>query len=181
MQTPLIILQELNELIKRVDKTQYDDLVDLLKQDRRFFFFGEGRSGLMAKAAAMRLMHCGKTVYVIGETTTPSMGQEDILLIISGSGSSIQLDGLCKIAHELGAEVAMLTADASKLQEHRCRYGFAIPAATKKRREWEPATIQPLGNQFDQAAHLLLDAAIIDGPYSEDSMGSLTKRHTNLE
>ncbi|MEZ0480801.1 6-phospho-3-hexuloisomerase [Planococcus sp. SSTMD024] len=181
MQTPLLVLQEVNELIKRVDKTQYDDFVNLLKQDRRFFFFGEGRSGLMAKAAAMRLMHCGKTVYVIGETTTPSMGQGDILLIVSGSGSSIQLNGLCKTARELGAEVAMLTADASKLQEHQCRYGLAIPAATKKRREWEPATIQPLGNQFDQAAHVVLDAAIIDGPYSEDSMENLTKRHTNLE
>lgn len=181
MQTPLAIVQELNELIKRVDKTQYDDLVDLLKQNRRFFFFGEGRSGLMAKAAAMRLMHCGKTVYVIGETTAPSMGKEDILLIVSGSGSSVQLDGLCKTAHGIGAEVALLTADADKLQSQKCRYGLAIPAATKQRREWEPETIQPLGNQFDQAAHLLLDAAIIDGPYRETSMDNLIKRHTNLE
>lgn len=181
MQTPSIILQELNELTKRVDKTQYDDLVKLLKQDRRFFFFGEGRSGLMAKAVAMRLMHCGRTIHVIGETATPSMGQDDILFVVSGSGSSIQLDGLCKTAHQQGAEIAMITANAAKLQEHQCRYGLVIPAATKKRREGELATIQPLGNQFDQAAHIVLDAAIIDGPYSDRSMDSLAKRHTNLE
>mgnify|MGYP002063396001 FL=1 len=135
----------------------------------------------MAKAAAMRLMHCGRTIHVIGETATPSMGQKDILFVVSGSGSSIQLDGLCKTAHQQGAEIAMITANAAKLQEHQCRYGLVISAATKKRREGQLATIQPLGNQFDQAAHIVLDAAIIDGPYSDRSMDSLAKRHTNLE
>ncbi len=181
MQTPLVILQELNEVIKKIDKAQYDNLVALFNQNKRFFFFGEGRSGFIAKTAAMRLMHCGKHVYVVGETTTPAIEKEDVLVVVSGSGSSVQLEGLYRAACETGTKVALITANASKLKQENCAYGLAIPAATKKRNDWKPNTIQPLGNQFDQAAHLVIDAAIIDGPYSGNSVEALTGRHTNLE
>ena len=54
-----------------------------------------------------------------------------------------------------------------------------IPAATKYRKEEEPDTIQPLGNQFDQTVHLVLDAIII-GILSMNN-DEMRERHTNLE
>jgi 6-phospho-3-hexuloisomerase len=34
--------------------------------------------------AAMRFMHLGYTVHVVGETTTPAAGKDDVLLAVSG-------------------------------------------------------------------------------------------------
>lgn len=181
METPFNVLKEMERVVSRVDTEQYRNLVQLLLQDSRFFVFGEGRSGLIGKAIAMRLMHCGKEVYVVGETITPAIQAGDVLLIISGSGNSIQMEGLCQSAARHGARISLVTTNVSKLQEEWCTSGLIIPAATKNRTEGEPSTVQPLGNQFDQAVHLILDAAIVDGPYRTQSHSSLRKQHTNLE
>lgn len=181
MKTPFTVLNEMKQVVKKIDEKQYDTLVQLLSRDARFFIFGEGRSGLIGKAIAMRLMHCGKNVYAVGETITPSIQKEDVLLLISGSGSSTQLNGLCQSAFSQGAHIALVTANRMKLQEDWCSSGLFIPAATKHRKAGEPSTIQPLGNQFDQAVHLVLDAAIIDGPYADLAHENVIQNHTNLE
>lgn len=181
MKTPFTVLEEMEEVLKGIDAEQYASLVQLLSSNSRFFIFGEGRSGLIGKAVAMRLMHCGKTVYAVGETITPSIRREDVLLLISGSGSSVQLDGLRRKAAKLGAHIALVTATNEKLEEEWCSSGLFVPAATKRRRAEEPSTIQPLGNQFDQAVHLVLDAAIIDGPYAGLANDNVIENHTNLE
>lgn len=181
MQTPFDVLKEVKQVIDRIDERQYRAFVQLLMKEKRFFVFGEGRSGLVGKAIAMRLMHCGKEVYVVGETITPSIRKEDVLVIISGSANSIQLTGLYQSALKQGAHISLVTTNAQKLEEEWCTSGLVIPAATKKRAEGEPSTIQPLGSQFDQAVHLVLDAAILDGPCAEQSHESLKEQHTNLE
>lgn len=181
MKTPFTVLEEMERILEGIDAEQYDSLVQLLSRDTRFFIFGEGRSGLIGKAIAMRLMHCGKNVYAVGETITPSIRGSDVLLLVSGSGSSAQLDGLCRNAMKQGAHIALVTANKEKVQEEWCSSGLFIPAATKWRRAEEPSTIQPLGNQFDQAVHLVLDAAIIDGPYAGLANENVIENHTNLE
>ena len=40
------------------------------------------------KMAAMRLMHLGLTVHVVGETTAPAIRSNDLLLAASGSGTT---------------------------------------------------------------------------------------------
>lgn len=52
------------------------------------FLAGAGRSGLVAKAFAMRLMHLGFYVYVFNETIAPPVQDGDIIIIISKSGKS---------------------------------------------------------------------------------------------
>src|SRR5699024_7999258 len=130
-----------------------------LKEQRRFFFLGEGRSGLIAKAVAMRLMHTGKQVYVVGETTTPAIEKGDLLIVISGSATSVNIVNSIEKAIKSNAEIFLVTTNDKSVQYHK---RLLINAATKLRKEHEPESIQPLGNQFDQFAHLVLDAAIID-------------------
>lgn len=45
--------------------------IDELLSAKRIYVMGAGRSGLIAKAFAMRLMHLGMHSYVVGETITP--------------------------------------------------------------------------------------------------------------
>ncbi|MDQ0175914.1 6-phospho-3-hexuloisomerase [Bacillus chungangensis] len=181
METIHTILNEMQAVCRKVDKDEYESFVQLLKQNQRFFFTGEGRSGLVAKAIAMRLMHSGKTVFVVGETTTPAIEKGDILIVLSGSAKTVQTLNIYENASKQGAKIFLITTNQEALQNSFCHNGLYIPAATKYRLPSEPATIQPLGNQFDQAAHLLLDAAIIDSLSNENTHETLKKKHANLE
>lgn len=164
-----------------MDASQYESLVRLLEEDKKIFLLGEGRSGLVAKMIAMRLMHAGKRVHVVGETTTPAISANDILLIVSGSGKSNQTAYVGEQADKTGAYVFLVTANKAALEMEWCAAGLHIPAATKHRLPEEPETIQPLGNQFDQAAHMILDAAIIDSLQDANDQQEMKENHSNLE
>lgn len=173
------ILKELQSVCNNINDEAYYSLVSLLEKDCIFYFAGEGRSGLVAKAIAMRLMHAGKKVYVAGETITPAIGAKDVLILLSGSGKTNQVVHLGNQASECGAHVFLVTTNKQALEQDWCQEGLHIPAATKYRLANEPETIQPLGNQFDQSAHIILDAAIIDS--LEETEQKMKEAHSNLE
>jgi len=84
-------------------------LREILDADR-IYVMGAGRSGLVAKAFAMRLMHLGFTAFVVGETITPAMRGKDLLVIFSGSGRTNSIYDVCEIAKELGGRLCLITA-----------------------------------------------------------------------
>lgn len=175
------ILDELRSVCHNISKDEYEALVLLLNRNHTFYFAGEGRSGLVAKTIAMRLMHAGKKVYVVGETITPAIERNDVLILVSGSGETNQIVHLGKQASKKGAYVFLVTANKNAMKQRWCMNGLHIPAATKRRLPDEPKTIQPLGNQFDQAVHVILDAAIIESLQSNDITERMAQRHSNLE
>ncbi|TLN15244.1 SIS domain-containing protein, partial [bacterium] len=86
------ILHEVSESIGKVDPGNLQRMVDTLimtkAKGKRVLLVGAGRSGLVARAFALRLMHLGFNVYVHGETITPAIGKGDLVIAISGSGST---------------------------------------------------------------------------------------------
>lgn len=80
------ILAEISQVLSHIPEDDLEITAKRLEQAPRIFVIGEGRSGLMARAFAMRLMHLGAVSYVIGETITPAIAEGDILVAISGSG-----------------------------------------------------------------------------------------------
>ena len=152
---------ELRGVLAEVDDTAVALFADVLRQARRVFVTGEGRSGFMAKAFAMRLMHLGLTVHVVGETTTPAVTADDTLVAVSGSGTTAGTVRVAEQAAASGAEVhAVTTAPDSPLG--RASSGVLhLPAATKHRRTGETASVQPLSSLFDQATHLVLDVVAL--------------------
>ena len=73
---------------------------------------GAGRSGLVAKAFAMRLMHLGFQAFVVGETITPSLSKGDIMVIFSGSGRTKTVADIAETAKEIGAKICLITSNA---------------------------------------------------------------------
>lgn len=178
------VSEEVQTVLNNVSEEEAVELSELLIQAKRIFVFGEGRSGLMAKAFAMRLMHGGFTVFVVGETVTPSIQEDDLLVIISGSGSSAMILSLVDTAKKVGAVLALVTTNRRSYAAKESECVLIVPAVTKNQETTKAKSIQPLGNQFDQSVHLLLDSIII---YAlEQSQNSLSyeemkKQHTNLE
>jgi 6-phospho-3-hexuloisomerase len=64
--------------IKRLDVQKISKMVDMLvdfyqNKQGRILVMGAGRSGLVGRAFAMRLLHLGYNAYVLGETIVPAI------------------------------------------------------------------------------------------------------------
>ncbi|WP_051861703.1 6-phospho-3-hexuloisomerase [Streptomyces ochraceiscleroticus] len=152
---------ELRGVLAAVDATSLDALATVLLRARRIFVAGEGRSGFMAKAFAMRLMHLGLPVHVVGETTTPAVAAGDTVVAVSGSGTTAGTVRVAEAAVKAGAEVhAVTTAPDSPLGTLAAAV-LLLPAATKYRRPGEAPSVQPLSSLFDQATHVTLDVVAL--------------------
>lgn len=178
------VSSEIQRVLAEVDEEEAIGLSRLIEQAERVFVFGEGRSGLMAKAFAMRLMHGGYTVFVVGETVTPSIRKDDLLIIVSGSGSSALIGSLVDTVEKVDAVLALVTTNAESLTAKKSRSVVIVPAVTKQQVSNGASSIQPLGNQFDQSVHLLLDSIIIytlEQSNASASYEDMKNQHTNLE
>ncbi|MFT9495081.1 6-phospho-3-hexuloisomerase [Anaerosolibacter sp.] len=174
--------KEISTILSRIDENEMVTFSNALRNASRIFVTGEGRSGLMGKAFAMRLMHGGYTVYVVGETITPNIEKDDLLIAISGSGTTGMIYDFAKKAAEAGAQIGLVTTNPKSKIGDISHFILKVPAATKHRLPQEPTTIQPLGNQFDQTVHLLLDGLIIHSLQDkEDLHEAMKERHANLE
>lgn len=176
------ILAEITAVLARVKEEDLNKMTERIAGAKRIFVLGEGRSGLMAKAFAMRLMHLGAEVFVTGETIAPAIGAGDLLIAVSGSGTTHHVVWTAKKAQENGARIqAVSTNDESPLSDIADAL-LLVPAATKFRREKEAPSIQPLGSLFDQSAHILFDTICLQ--YAEKkkiSQAEAFQRHSNLE
>ena len=132
----------------------------------------------MAKAFAMRLMHLGLNVYVVGETITPSIAKGDLTIAISGSGSTKSVISVA----ENGCRVISITTNDQSDLAHVSHEILLIPAATKNRLEHETKSIQPLSSLFDQCVHVLCDAVCLDYSLTQSISHELTySKHSNVE
>lgn len=175
------ILSDIAQVLDRVDSRQYACLVERVAVAERIFVAGAGRSLLMLKAVAMRLMHIGKTVCVVGETTTPAACAGDVLLLGTGSGETATLKAITKKAKAAGMTIVVLTTNSTSTLAGQADQLFLIPASVN---HLDPngASWQPAGNSFEQSLLLVGDALVMDVAkrIGVEMSGKLT-RHANLE
>ncbi len=176
-----LILDEVQAVLGRLRPDGIDRLLALLESGRTLFTIGEGRSGLMAKSFAMRLFHLGLRVYVVGETIAPAIRENDVLIAVSGSGTSAAVVSAAAKARESQAVVIGVTTDAGSPLAGHADDLIVIEAATRYRKHTEATSAQPLGSLFDQCAHIVFDAVCLR--YAESRQVTHQDaflRHTNL-
>ncbi len=109
-------MQQMAESITKsvfsLDHHQMEDFFHEILTAKRVFVAGAGRSGLIAKAFGLRLMHLGLNTYVVGETITPAFLPGDTLVMFSGSGETHSMVSMCGTAHELGGRICLVTASS---------------------------------------------------------------------
>ena len=145
----------------------------------RIYVTGAGRSGLIAKAFAMRLMHLGMESYVIGETITPAMHEGDMLVVFSGSGETHSITDICRTAKMVGGTLALITSrressmamtadlvivlDSRQYDDEGLSSDFAIRQITGEHRSgvaYNPKA--PTGSLFETAAMIFSEAVILE-------------------
>ena len=176
-----VILQENQQLAQKLDLAAAVAVIPLLQHAERVFVVGAGRTGLALKAAAMRLMHLGLTVFIVGETTTPAIKAGDLLLAGSGSGTTSTIVKAAEKAVAAGAKVVAISTTATSPLADLATQVVVLPAAQKQDHGGEISK-QYAGSLFEQSVLLLLDALFqtlwgLDGTPAEE----LWKRHANLE
>ncbi len=127
-----LAVDELRELFGRIDGAPLERLVALLAEAPRIFLLGAGRSGLVMRGFAMRLMHLGRSAHVVGEATTPALRSGDLLVIGSGSGATASLRAVCDRAKGLGAVIALVTTARQSPIGRLAELIVEIPATTPK-------------------------------------------------
>ena len=144
-----------------------------LEKSERIFILAAGRSLLMMKGFAMRLMHLGYEVHVLDEITCPALTEEDALFIASGSGSTAGIIEKAKKAKGIGASIIVWTQSPnSPLAELS---DVCVPMMKQ-------ISNQPGASLFEQSLLLALDAfiaAIMEEKQLPPDV--VYKRHANLE
>jgi len=164
---------------------------------KRIYVAGAGRSGLIAKAFGMRLMHLGYDSYVVGETITPPFQAGDLLVVFSGSGETLSILSICGTAKELGGKVCLITASPdsrmSRIADCVVNLGdlssyyrrdnntFEIRQLTGKYRSITSA-FAPLGTLFETLALVFSDAVISSlMEEKKEEMPKIRDRLANIE
>jgi 6-phospho-3-hexuloisomerase len=176
-----LIADEIAGVVARIDADEAGRLVERIAAARKVVIAGEGRSGLVGRTFAMRLMQMGVAAYVAGETITPAVGPGDLFIAISGSGRTAATLTCAQSARDAGAEVALVSARREGPLAEFAAQVLVIPGATKGRAAGEATSQQPLSSLFDQALHVAFDALIMlimrRLGRTEDEM---RRAHTNL-
>lgn len=168
------ILRELSCILHEVDAENAEKLAGGILSSNRIFLAGMGRSGLVARSFAMRLMQIGLQVYVVGDVTTPAISKEDLLIAISGSGETSITHHIASAAKSFGARVFLLTSQPISRMAEISDLIVVLPDASQP--------VLPLKSAFESAAHIFLDAIVVlmiekTGMTEQEMM----KRHSNLE
>ena len=141
------------------------------EENCKVFVFGAGRSGLVGKANAMRLMHLGYKSYFIGDTTTPSIQSKDLVIVISGSGETNTVIAQVRIIiTKIGAKVFAITSNPEstlgRIVDENC--AIYVPGRKEQnsvenyeeRRLRGTLPLVPLGSQFEINALVFCDSVI---------------------
>jgi len=193
-------MREIAEFIVRateeIDPSQVDAFVDLLVSiygdpRRKVLVMGAGRSGLVGRAFAMRLLHMGFYSYVLGDTIVPSVRADDIVVAISGSGRTKLIVTAAEAAKQVGAKVVAITTYPDSPLGKLADLVVRVPGRTKSSKMddyfarqilgiHEP--LAPLGTLFEDTAMVFLDGVIYAlmerlGVTEEE----MRMRHANIE
>ncbi len=176
-----LVRDEISDTAAKIDAQEMAGLAGHLGQPGRVFVAGAGRSGLVLRMAAMRLMHLGMTVHVAGDTTTPAISSGDLLLVASGSGTTSGVVKSAETAAKAGARIAAFTTNPDSPLAGLADALVIIPAA-QKTDHGSSVSRQYSGSLFEQVLFLATEAifqSLWDN--ADEQAEQLWLRHANLE
>jgi 6-phospho-3-hexuloisomerase len=177
------IEKEIKGSFKYLDNRKTNYFLDLIISSKRIFLTGMGRSDLISQSFSMRLMQLGFNAYHVGDSTTPSISKGDILVAISGSGSTKTVQLIIEEAKKQKAKIILITNKKSLSEKTKNKkIDLFLEINAKNKKQYGKISIEPLGTLFEQSSLIYLDAMVIllmkRLNLNEKDLG---KKHSNLE
>jgi len=174
-------LGEVAQVFARMPENAADPLIEAILAGRRIALYGVGREGLQMKGFAMRLYHLGLDAHVVGDMTTPPLGEGDLLIVSAGPGAFSTVLALMDVARSAGARSAVITAQPRGEAARRADVVTHLPAQTMAD-DRGGHSILPMGSLYETAQMVFFELVVLK---LRDRLGetaeSMRARHTNLE
>ena len=161
--------------IQELDLEKVEEFIKLLLKAKRkkIFLLGMGRSGFVARAFALRLMNLHFNVYFLGETITPAAERDDVLIAVSGTGSTKMVLTASSAAKDIGATVVAITSFPDSELSRLSDLVVIIKGRTKtgepKEKDYlarqiigESEPLTPQGSVFENNCMVFLDSVIVE-------------------
>ena len=189
------LLKSISAALEGLDRgeveTLLESLMDTRARGKKVLVVGAGRSGLVGKAFAMRLMHLGFQVYVLGETINPNVGEGDLVIVISGSGKTTVPLAAAQMAESLHAKVVAITSQEESPLARTADLVVDMPGREDiaaeneyhiRQLKGQHESLAPMGTMFEDTTMIFLDSIIAELMnrlgLSEDAM---RERHATIE
>jgi len=189
----LLMASKIRAIANKISDDDVEKFMAEILNAKRVYVIGAGRSGLVAKSFAMRLMHLGLHAYVVGETITPALNRGDMIVIFSGSGKTKTVADIAETAKDIGAHICLITSNADSrigkiadcnviIEHHRDEVDDDAVEFEIRQMMGEHKSFAPLGTLFETASMIFADAVIsrlMEITKTDES--ALKNRHTNIE
>ena len=175
-------LADLGHVFDSLDDRQVDQAVKFIAESKRIALYGVGREGLQIKGFCMRLFHLGLAAWMVGDMTTPPIGQGDLLVVSAGPGCFSTVKALMGVARTSGARVLLVTAEPEGECAALADMVLQLPAQTMANDLKPNVSVLPMGSVYEGAQFVLFEVMVLKlrdrlGISAED----MRANHTNLE
>lgn len=158
-ETKTYLLENMEKILKNYDGlNEVAETVESLLKADKVFVYGVGRSGMVGRAFAMRLVQLGLRSYFIGESTTPIVTPQDLVVIISKTGETYSALQTANIVRRVGTKLIVITGKRGSKLTHAGNIVHYLTLTTNERKP----DIAPLGTLFEITALLLFDCIIAE-------------------
>lgn len=172
------ILNQVRATVDNVDDGEVARFIDLMRSAKSVVVFGRGRSGFVGRGFVVRLLHIGMPAYFVGETVSPPVHENDVVVLLSGSGETFSVVVTGQTAKRLGSRIVSITGSANSTLGKMGDLTILLRTPTGDRQR----TLAPLGTLFESAAAVFLDGVVAElmrqTGATEESMRA---RHATLE
>ncbi len=189
----LLMASKIRGIANTISDEDVEKFIAELLKAKRVYVIGAGRSGLVAKAFAMRLMHLGLQAFVVGETITPALNPGDAMVVFSGSGRTKTVADIAETAKDVGAHICLITSNADSrigriadciviIEHHRDEVEDDAVEFEIRQMMGDHKSFAPLGTLFETASMIFGDAVISRlMEITKTDENALKDRHTNIE
>jgi len=171
-----VILGNLKSNMEHLSKAKYfshtqkfiDLVYDGLTSKRKFFLLASGRSAFILQCFATRLVHLGAEVYMVTNLgSIPALSNEDILIVLSGSGTTSIVVSLLKnyVNTVKPYGIISITSHPETIIGRIGDITIKLKGRTKRDKvdlHDDTAILTPEGTMFEIAAFVYLDAIIAE-------------------
>jgi 6-phospho 3-hexuloisomerase len=168
-----------------IDNAKIIQLINLIlnikASNNMVFVYGAGRSGFIGRCFAQRLMHLGINSCFVSDAVTHQYTNEDLLILISGSGETTSPVAIAGKAKKIGGKIALLTGNVNSSIGKLSNCIIQIEGKSKDKATSQK-TLAPYTSLFDISTLSVLDS--IGGTlmkilnFSEED---IDRRHATIE
>ncbi len=150
------IISKANDSLDSVSGDAVNEAIETIMKSKQIFVYGSGRSGLVGKFFAMRLVQLGLVSYFVGETITPIVKKGDCVVLISNTGHTKSTLLAASIVKNIGVKIIAITSNGDSPLAHMADVVILLKPEDVDR------NLAPLGTLFEISTVILLDSIIAE-------------------